>query len=328
MKQLMPLKQTDEEIYKMYGRAPEIEVFTPSSIADYARTTVRSGLVWDMAMLYVTLNDSKGQKYTLNRGWEKTMSGLWLSSKLDPDLSKASPRIFKRQFTGSISFDVDHEEQKIKIRSWPSKHNFRIDIEVGKIHWEEENGAVNLDLKPVGPGFLHSDLDELDGFEGMEVTCEVFEVTGTINGEKVTGYGGLDNTWLVPGVGFSQCKIYTHIQTMWSVWATRYDDGSLEYGAFGTGPGNWRWGFYVEDGKPMVGQEFTIDAKWGEADGVKVPVEVDFKYGDHDFKWNPNGRLSLLKGNLNRVSGEMINTRRTAKPVETFSWIEFRQPVV
>ena len=317
------MSRSDDEIIQKYGRAPVIEAFTPSSLADYSRTTTRSGLVWDMAMLYVSLTDAEGQKYALNRGWEKTMSGLWLSCKLDPDLAKASPRLFKRQYTGPIRFDLDEDQQTAKIASWPSKHSFEVDIAVGRIHWEEENGAVCLDLESLGTAMRYSDLGDGD-YEGTIVTCEVFEVEGTINGEPVRGVGGLDNTWLHPGIGFTQSKLYTHIQNTWMTWVTRYDDGTIEHGVKGSGAGDWHWGFYVKDGTPILEKSFTADTKWGDVDGVRIPVEVDIQYGDHNFKWVADGRMSLIKGNMNRVSGKVINTAKKAKPLETFSWIEFR----
>lgn len=319
------MEQSDEEIVQKYGHPPVIEAFTPSSLNDYSRMSTRSGLVWDMGMLYVSVTDSEGQKYALNRGWEKTMSGLWLSCKLDADISRASPRLFKSQYTGPIRFDLDEEKQVANIKSWPSRHNFKVDIEVGKIHWEEESGAVNLDLKSLGTAMRYTDLGEGD-YEGMIVTCEVFEVSGTINGEPVSGVGGMDNTWIHPGVGFTQSKLYTHIQNTWMAWVTRYDDGTIEHGVKGSGAGAWHWGFYVKDGKPILEKNYTADTTWGDADGVKIPLEVDIQYGDHNFKWEADGRMSLIKGNMNRVSGRVINTRKAAKPAETFSWIEFRDP--
>ena len=75
-----------EEIIKEYGVAPEIEAFTPNSLDDHSRTSTRSGLVWDQAWLYTIIASADGQKYVLIRGYEKALTGMWLSSKLNADI--------------------------------------------------------------------------------------------------------------------------------------------------------------------------------------------------------------------------------------------------
>lgn len=79
----------------------------------------------------------------------------------------------------------------LSIQSSPSRHNFKVDVEVGEIHWEEENGGFNLDLKPLGPAMMIKDLGDGD-YEGMMATSQMFEIQGTFNGEKVSGLGAYD----------------------------------------------------------------------------------------------------------------------------------------
>ncbi len=143
-------------------QTPVIEAFTTYSLADYSRMTTRSGLIWDQAFMYMAVTNAEGQKFGLTRAWEKTMTGVWMTGKFNPDVTQASPRVFQRQYSGPISFDLDEERQMAKIESFPSKHNFKVHIGVGEIHWEEENGALSLDLKSLGSAMLYKDLGDPD----------------------------------------------------------------------------------------------------------------------------------------------------------------------
>lgn len=315
------MKLTDNEIIQKYGKPPVIEAFTPS-LADFSRLTTRSGLGWDMAGICAAVTNAEGQKYALLRIWEKTLSGVRMTGELDEDVSRASPRVFKRQYSGPIRFDVD-DPQMLQIQSSPSRHNFKVDIEEGNIHWEEENGALNVDLKILGPAMMIKDQGDED-YEDMIATSQMFEIKGTLNGENVSGLGVIDQSWLSPGIGLVQSKWHTHIETTWMPWITRYDDGSIEYGVIGSGAGDWHWGFYVKDGIPVSCKRNTIDTKWGDAGGVTIPLEADIQYDDHKLKWVADGRMNIDKGHLNWVSGKMINTEKTAAPVETYAWHEFR----
>lgn len=320
------MKLTNEEVVEKYGKQPVIEAFTPSSLHDYSRLNTREGLVWDMGMLMVTVQNSEGQKFGLTRGYEKTMSGLWMSSRFNPDVTHASPRLFQRQYTGPIMYDLDEDQQTAKIESWPAKHNFKLDIQVGKIHWEEENGALNLELNSLGPALLYKDLGDGD-YQGDVSTHESFEIKGALNGEEVSGLGVLMLAWYPAGIGFYHTTLYTHIQQSWIPWITRYEGGSIEYGSKALFAGDVNWGFYVKDGTPILGETCSIDTRWGDADGVDIPLEAEIQYGDHSFNWMADGRMAIAKGNMNWISGKMINKAKKAKPVETFAWNEFRAGV-
>jgi hypothetical protein len=317
------LKQSKDDIIKEYGVAPMVEAFTPRSLDDHSRTSTRFNLVWDQAWLYVIVADAAGQKYILIRGYEKALTGMWLTSKLNADIQQVSPRIFKEQYRGPISFDLDVETQTARIKSWPSKHNFQIELGVDQGHWWEENGALDLHFKSLGPAMRIIDPGN-GAHEGLVYTSEMFELKGTLNGEAVSGLGGLDQAWLPPGVGWTQCMTYKYIQKIWIPWATRYDDGTVEYGVNSSGEGDWHWGFYVKDGQAYLSKENIMDIQWGDVGGAEIPVAVDVRYGDHRFQWLPDGRADIIKGNMNWVSGKMVNTAKTAAPVETFAWNEFR----
>ncbi len=317
------MNQSNDDIIKEYGVAPTIEAFTPSSLDDHARTSTRSGLVWDQAWLYTIVASADGQKYVLIRGWEKALTGMWLSSKLDSDIKKVSPRVFKSLYSGPINFDLDESSEMARIKSWPSKHGFQVDLYTDRIEWQEEKGALDLQWKTLGPAMRLSDLGG-ESHEGLVYTSEMFEVKGTLNGVAVSGLGGLDQAWLPPGIGWTQCKTYTHIQGVWIPWATRYDDGSVEYGVNAAGAGDWRWAFWVRNGEAYINASNSVEMTFGDAGGAQIPLEADVRHGDHRFRWIADGRADIIKGNMNWVSGKMINLATTASPVETFAWNEFR----
>ncbi len=41
----------------------------------------------------------------------------------------------------------------IELKSYPAKNNFKIELEVNRFHWEEENGEIALHFNALGPGF-------------------------------------------------------------------------------------------------------------------------------------------------------------------------------
>ncbi|MFC1822182.1 hypothetical protein ACFL9T_05710 [Thermodesulfobacteriota bacterium] len=317
------MTKNSEELAKEYGIEVYTTSFTPDSLDDYSRTSNRFGLVWDQAWAYTTVTSVSGQRYAFIRGYEKAVTGMTMSSKLTEDMNMVSPRTFDHLYIGPVYFDLVEEKEMFRIKSWPARNNFQFDVAVNRMHWQEENGELDLHWEALGPACrILTPGAKIQ--EDMFYTSEICEVKGTVHGEEVSGFGGFDQCWLPPGIGWTQGKIYTYVQNYWIPWANRYADGSIEYGVTTFGAGDWSVGFFVENGKPYISNDNEINMTWGDYEGDRVPLNADVRHGQHHFKWTAGSRVSKIKGNMKWVDSKMINKARKDEPVETFSWNEYR----
>ena len=314
------MKKDIDEIAKAHGTETIVTSFTPKSIEDYFRTTTRFGLGWDSAWVYAIVKTSGGQRYAFCRGYEKASSNLFYSCKLLGDTRSVSPRLHKRLYIGPGTFEKIPDKEMARVQSYPSKHNFQIDLEVNRFHWQEENGEVDLHFEALGPAcrFLGPGARIK---EDVFYTSELSTVSGTVLGETVTGFGGIDQSWLPHGIAWAQSKTHLYFESNWFVWANRYADGSTDYGVAGCGPGNWSLAFYVKDGQPYITNDVEFQAKYAEEG---YPREVDCRMGSKRFKWTCDCRMNEIKGFILWVSGRMINREEEELPIETFSQFEFR----
>ncbi len=314
------MKRNLDETAKAYGTDTIISSFTPQSIEEYSRTTTRFGLGWDSAWIYCSLTSAGGQKYALMRGYEKTSSSLFMTNRLLEDTRGVSPRMYKSLYIGPSFFDQVPGQKTLRVKSYPSKHNFQIDLEAGRFHHQEENGNIDLFFESLGPAcrFL---IPGARIKEDLYYTSELCSVKGKVEGEEVTGFGGLDQAWLPHGIGWAQSKCYLYFEEYWLVWANLYADGSVDYGIAGYGPGGWSLGYYVRDGRPYPSNDNSYKMEYADEG---YPLKAEFKLGSNEFKWSCNCRLNEVKGHVLHVNGQMMNTAVKEKPVDGFSWIEFR----
>lgn len=314
------MNKTRDETAREVGTEVIGAPFTPTSIDEYYRETMRFGLTWDQAWLAGEVVTEDGKRYAFCRGYEKASTNLMLSQKLNPDLSKTSEKLYKHLYMGPMHFDKVEGKEMIVLKSYPAKNNFKIELEVNRFHWVEENGEIDLYFKALGPAFRWvSPAGKTN--EELYYLAEYCEITGTVLGEAVTGFGSLEHDWLPPGIGWTQGKVYKYLQDFWVVFANRYEDGSVEYGLCQYGAGNWTAGFFVEDKNPYVSMDNEFKMDWAEEG---YPREGAFRMGPHKFKWIVKSRLFEIKGNVIWATGQMINQARKDLPVHSYSWIEFR----
>lgn len=313
--------QSRDDVARQYGTEIMAASFTPGSLEDYFRRTVRFGLIWDYGWLYAAVTSKGGQRYALHRGYEKASTNHVLTCKLQKDLSSVARKLYKHLYMGPAFFERLEEKNRILVTSYPARNNFKIEIEVNHFHWQEEEGAIDLQFEALQPACRW--LNPGAGIqEDLYYTSELCQVTGTVLGEEVSGFGGLDQAWLPPGIGWTQCKIYQQIQDFWIVWANRYGDGSIEHGIGQYGAGGWNLGFFVQGGRPFISTDNVFLMTWAEEG---YPLKADLEMGPHRFTWTCNSRLAEIKGVVLWANGQMVNTARKDTPVEGFSWIEFRQ---
>ena len=157
----------------------------------------------------------------------------------------------------------------------------------------------------------------------MYYTSEQHKVSGTILGEAVSGFGGLDQCWLPAGVTWFQSKTFLNLYDYWFYWANRYADGSTDYGLAFHGPGNSNLCFYGDEGKASVSTETEVEfnIRWA-AEGY--PEEINIKTGSHQFRWTCDSRATPMPQEaLGWTTGRVINLSKKDLPVEGNSNIEY-----
>jgi hypothetical protein len=156
----------------------------------------------------------------------------------------------------------------------------------------------------------------------MYYTSELCRVRGTVFGEAVSGFGGLDQAWMPMGMSYFQGIVYRCLHSYWFYWANRYADGSFDYGIAFRGPGDWNLCFYVDNGKTYVSTENESKRTWA-AEGY--PSQVDFKTPTHQFRFTCNSRTTPMpEFHVQWTTGHVINLAKKEKPIEGTCTVEYR----
>ncbi len=314
------MKYTTKEKFKDFGREVEVKEFTPSSIDDYYKAVPRFGTEWYEGWLSASVISASGKHYAFVRGYERESSNIILTFKMRDDLLDVSSKLIDKLYLGKTFFDKIEGQEAAIIKSPPSKHTFQIELKVNKIHWQEDNGDVDLHYESLGPA-LSWYIPAGRVKEELYYTAEVFRITGKVLGDPVNGYGSLDQAWITPGISWFASKGFLFFEDVWVVWANRYADGSTDYGVVIFGPENWNVCFYIDGGKAYTPKNNTIDIKWADE---RYPSKVDLALDNKtfQFEWNCERRLLEVKGMALWANGRMINLAKKEKPVEGYAWVE------
>lgn len=313
------MEKSRDELAKEYGTSVMSSMFTPT-IDDYFRTTVQCGLVYDISWLSGLVHTADGTQYVMFRAYQKNSSSKFYLVKIDPKTGPApvtSPR-----YTGYIWFDKP-EDGKILIKSYDEgDSSFQIDIEPGKFRWQDGDD-IDLHYTSLGPAMRFLTLGGPKFKEEVFYTAEMCKIEGTVNGEKVTGFGSLDQAWLNAGVAWHQNKLYLCIEDIWIPFMNKYTDGTYEYGHFIKGRQGWSLGYFVHDGVAHMNNDFTMDINWKDGN----PTHVDMKIDGHDFTWRSDAIMNAPENSrphITYAAGTMIH-HGVGKELESHqSWIEYR----
>ncbi len=304
------------EIYhESLGSKIHAEEFHPT-LPCYFRTYTPHDLAYQGHWLWTGVVDEDGNRYACLREWKTEYSMNALISKLDSDPEKYASRLYKQLNMGVIHFEKDDEQKVIHVAPAFVKDAFHIAIQPQKIQWKDADGELELEFNALGPALKYLCPGEK---ENCFYTSEFCRVSGTIQGKKVKGFGGLDCSFGTPGIGWLQSKIYCILEKYWVVWANRYDDDSLEYGICFDGEADFNVGFIVRDGAAKI-SDCSIRMENFD-DGF--PGSAGVVMGDEKYLFKTRSRVSRIKGLMQWAHGEMKREGDDKKIVESFSWIEF-----
>lgn len=188
--------------------------------------------------------------------------------------------------------------------------------------WRE--GAMDIRGRLVKPG-MHWYLPGRDA--GMYYVANIFEMEGTILGREVRGMIGFDPIYMYEGGEIYRTKdalVQEKLELVWYTWATRYKDGSIDFGHFTLG--NDLFGFAIL-GNEKGEVRFTYDVT-GEVDfGTNGYWQEGIRYQAFGQEWeflpDPKGRLVGLGTLKNpQVDGRWCRVGDTREPDVWFAWGE------
>ena len=306
-----------------FGWQPLVSAFEPT-IEDMMSDRSYFGMPPEALYLWGTFRDEDGEIYCPMR---RIPAGL-------PTDGKDSRRRFY------LSTTLGHEDgmhmHPIGRDSAPNDGCTRV-LEGDRIHWRSqpqlggnpfhvtwtpdecswyEEGAMDIKGKLVKPG-MHWYLPGRDA--GMYYVANIFE--------KVRGMIGFDPIYMFEGGEIYKTKdalVQEKLELVWYTWATRYKDGSIDFGHFTLG--HDMFGFAIlgnEKGEVRYTYDVTGAVDFGQngywQEGIRYSA-----FGDEwEFIPDPKGRLVGLGTLKNpQVDGRWRRVGDTREPDVWFAWGE------
>ncbi|MBI4514300.1 MAG: hypothetical protein HY699_00580 [Deltaproteobacteria bacterium] len=300
-----------------WGTRTLVRAFTPGA-ETYFRTHRPHGLTHQGSWVWSCVSDDSGQQYAVTREFKVEASTLAVISRLEQGTGTDSPRLYHNLYLGILQHTVDREHGRVLVSSYPAKGTlgFSVAIQPQRYHHLEANGEVDLHFNALGPAMEYFCPGELE--DGLYAS-EFCEVTGSVQGKPVRGFGGMDIAWGPPGIGWTQSKIYSLLEEYWVVFVNEFEDGSREYGVAVDGTGDFSVGFLVRNGAPqhMGGAEIAMQRS---ADGFPTAAEITL--GSARYQFTTSARVAQIKGLMQWANGAMVQA--DGPPARRrFAWIEY-----
>ncbi|KAE8331441.1 hypothetical protein BDV39DRAFT_201092 [Aspergillus sergii] len=306
-----------DELAKTYGTDVMSSMFHPT-IDDYYRTSIKCGLVYDISWISAVLETEGGKKYLMYRAYQKNNSSKFYLQEVEK--GKLPKPINRPHYNGYIYFEKT-KNGKIVIRSYDAPEKLQLDIEPGRYRWQEGDD-IDITYEAVGPAMRFLTLGgEIK--EEIYYTVEMCKIEGTVKGEKVTGFGSLDQVWQEPGNTWHQAKVYLFVEDIWVPFFNKYKDGTYEYGHFIRGRNTWKCGYIHTDGKSTMDNDYQMDVNWKDGN----PVDIDINVGPHKLKWVCDNVMvppESSRPHITYAEGRMVNLNTKKEIEKYYSWIEYR----
>lgn len=279
-----------DQLAEEHGSDVMTMMFTPK-LRDWWRGATPCGRTFDICWLSANVRAEDGEYWKLFRSWQTVSSSQYYETHISVDRTSTTVQAPDDHYYGMMFYEYNDDKTKIVLNnySYPGiteGKNFRVELEPGVVRWTENNGRSDLTFTSMGPAWRWICLGG-DVHDEILYQVETYDITGTVNGKKVSGYGSMDFVFGNPGETWQQNKIYGYIEDIWVPFVTYYENGNKYYGHFLTGRGGFRLGYYVKNGKALVDNDFEFHDEWN-ATGTK-PVSFRVTMGGHDLEWINSG---------------------------------------
>jgi hypothetical protein len=296
------------------------------------------GLSLDAAWPYGGLETESGKRYLLLRKITYQTTNYLFIQVDGPESVEIDRRCFEKcQFGGTVKrrFANGYDIYDGKLAPMPGMPAFQLKIGHEDFSWVEE-GVLSITGKRFAPGWhVYVPWREPTGEAGgCYYTSACWTAEGEIFGEKAKGFFILDHDYLPNGVDWNDESdlIWSKLQQTWGVFATEWDDGTLEWGHFAKGWGDFQFDTVSSNREDLAlfSQDVQVNLPF-TSDGW-IP-KIDFTFNQRE-KWEfvtaPNGRFVQASGlfsALNGVdwrghSGLMQRVGEKRKAVRHIAWQE------
>ncbi|HEX3287129.1 MAG TPA: hypothetical protein VHT50_21345 [Mycobacterium sp.] len=312
--------------------------FTPD-LDDIAAERGFFGLVPEGIYVYGTFRTSNGAMHTPARrlpfGVDKGDAGVQGDQRLSmgrrlavqttndsPDGQQHFDVPTMRASASGADLTVERTSEAVVYRA-AGDRSMLVEVSPTKLHWNEE-GTLDLRGELVGSG-LHWYLPGRD--LGMYYTSQIYEVSGSIYGEQVTGFVPFDPVYMVEGASLYAEKDILEGEQLclsWYTWGTRWDDGTVEVGH--TLAGHDQFGLCIAtDAEGITIQTNRVDAafEWASDEYHVARVEFDVDGEQWEFIADPHGTQPDMGAIPNpQQEGLMQRVGETRSPLHWTSWGE------
>ena len=291
------------------------------------------GMPPEALYLWGTFRDEDGEIYEVMR-------------RIPAGLPGSAPDTRRRFY---LLTTLDHEEKGLLMHPAGKKSarndNHSRTLEDGRVHWRSdpkdpgspfhvtwtpddcswvEEGVMDVRGTLVKPG-MHWYLPGRDA--GMYYIANIFEMEGTILGKKVRGMIGFDPVHMFEGGEVYQTKdalVQEQLELVWYTWATRYKDGSIDFGHFVLGNDNFGLAILGdENGNVRFTYDVTGEVRFGDDGYWQESIRLKAFGVDWEFNADPRGRLLGLGKLPNpQVDGRWQRVGDTREPDVWFAWGE------
>jgi hypothetical protein len=314
-----------------FGWQPLASAFEPT-LEDMMSDRSYFGMQPEALYLWGTFRDDQGEIYCPMRRIPAGLPGAAKDTRrrffLCSTLGKTDGMHMHPAGRGSVPNDNCRrtlERERIHWRSDTSQRGnpFHITWTPDDCSWKEE-GAMDIRGTLVKPG-MHWYLPGRDA--GMYYVANIFEMEGTILDRKVRGMIGFDPIYMFEGGEIYRTKdalVQEKLELVWYTWATRYKDGSIDFGHFTLG--HDMFGFAIL-GNEKQEIRYTYDVT-GEVDfGSNGYWQEGIRYSAFGEQWefipDPKGRLVGLGTLKNpQVDGRWRRVGDKREPDVWFAWGE------
>lgn len=283
---------------------------------EYFREYKPHGLEYSMQNVWGLADGKSGKSYFWSREIGKELSTFVFWTRRDKNLEATSSVLFDQSeiFSGYVMHFFDPKQELVHIEpQYPQGNYFTLDIKPGEMHFVDVNGKADLQYKSIVsethtwycPGEVGTLYDSMYRHEQMLIT-------GTIDGDEVSGWGGLDSEWEPVGVGLRQAKRFAYLEKFWLPWYTEYEDGTFEAGCYVRGIGNHACQYLILDGKARIPKKHHLELEQSPDGRLKKAL---IYFDDEVFEFVPE---ALVAENVCAVSDKLEDIKDIT---EDASWV-------
>lgn len=330
------LAKFKSEVLPRKGSFATMPLFGPFDpvVADSGFQTGYFGLQLDGTWPYGGVRTESGKQYALLRKVTMETTNYLVILGSDGTAMRLDPRSGTDVMRGGfVKRSARDGYNLIEGSEGAGRPGFDVKLGYDDFSWTEK-GVLSFSGKRFAPGshiYVPWREEEPNGTPGgCYYTSVCYLAEGEIFGERAKGFFIVDQDYLVPGLEWNDDRnlIWSQLQLAWVVFATEWDDGTIEWGHISAGFDKFKFGSVYSNKSPVVVEtrNVSLSTDWGGPDGYAKRLKYDFDGGEQkwEFVTAADGKFSDLHypQNWHGACGIVRRVGERRKPVRWFAWQE------